>query len=1243
MNKPRFTRYVLASALTLALSSARIVAQTATPSDPTVNSEDDQPIVLSPFVVDASEDRGSYQATSTLAGSRVKTDLKDVASSISVITADFLKDTGARNSQDLLVYTTNTEVGGVYGNYGGVGNTFIDGANENANLVRPSNNNRVRGLDSADNTRDFFQTDIPWDSYNVGRVDLQRGPNSILFGIGSPAGIINSSLNLATFGKNGGSVENRISSFGSVRNSIDYNYVVLKDELALRLALLDDHTKYRQRPAFNRDQRAYLSGRWAPKFLNTGSSRTSVRFNYENGDIKANRPRALPPWDSITPYFDSTAINKKVYDPYYAWESQAIGYPSSEPQNAMEPKNYWVVQYMVPGTQATANPMFFYDMANSTTHAYVTQAGPTTYYGLSSNGDRDAGIDGFPYGSNIGIASFNEAAYNSWRTLGQAATPYPAADKGFYKRKSLVDESIFNFYDNLIDGPNKGEWQKWDAFNIAVEQTFLDNRLGFELVYDYQDYRDGSYRTIGNPTITVDIRANLMNYPWTYPELGVVKNPNVNRAMVGGSGRGGGNAFFSTRDDIRFTGFGEFRFKDVLGNSLLSTILGTHRLTGLYSRDTVQQENRTWTLWKVEQKWSDVLGNGTVNGGSGIGGLVNGDVVPDVVTYISGDLSPRSSAAGLNLPRLATVQEPTAGGYVIPYFDSHWNATNVNPADPWTNPARQFWPGGNQVGFQSDNPANYVGWVQDKFNLLNWRSGDDINQLYTDVSKVRKVTDSQAFTWQGFLFEDTVVGTFGWRRDEQDLESGDSSASDVGGSGYAHTDPAFEKGPDRSAGESKSWGVVVHTPKRFRTLLPGNSYLSFSYSDGTNMRVENRYGFSGNALPNARGKTKDFGVALSTLNERLVLKATWYKTTVKDANLSTVTTETTTLGNNTYYLRNLEAWGTTSALIDLAGRQGGAPGWEWYWNWALIDNGWDGIYNDPNGDAFRDSPSTAKQTAAINSWLSQMPDQSWFDAYGFPIDVAAAKAGNWQNAIRGWTPSAGVGGVQPSGGGRINGVYPTGTADNESKGVEFELIGQVTKGLNISINASKQNASQTALGQDLVTFIEATHAKYESPAGDLRLWWGGDATLREYFNNNIWSAYLFQLETNGRMVAEMSPWRFNSTANYSFDKDSRFRGVNVGLSYRWQDKRILGYRLNADKSNLDINSPIWSETEDYIDMWVGYERKLTPKIGWRVQLNLRNVGDDARLLPLSVQPDGSPAMFKIQEGMTWSLTNTFTF
>jgi hypothetical protein len=625
---------------------------------------------------------------------------------------------------------------------------------------------------------------------------------------------------------------------------------------------------------------------------------------------------------------------------------------------------------------------------------------------------------------------------------------------------------------------------------------------------------------------------------------------------------------------------------------------------------------------------------------------------------LSPNLASTASASGLNLPGITVSQAPS-GSYNISYFDSHWaKPTNpsdpnyVNPADPWINSARASATEPNGAATtQSENPANYVGWVSRSFNVLNADNGDR-NRLLTSSSNVQKKTTSKAITWQGYFWDDTIVATFGARNDRQTQRFGASSADLAlsNGAGVAEPDPALRPlaADGISEGNSVSWGLVMHTPKTLRDRLPWGSNISLTYSDGRNTRVENRYDFNGVALPNAKGRTKDIGVVISTLDDRLQLKVTAYKTTVSDANLSSVSSETTTLGNNTYYLRNLEAWGTASAMLDLAGREVDSAGhslvsgWEWYWNWALVDGGWDGKYNDPKGADFINSPSTIKQTAAINSWLSQMQPQSWFDAYGFAVNVAKAKAGDWRNAISGWTPTAGVGGVQPSGGGRINGSWPTGTANNESKGLEFELMGQPIRGLNLSVNVSKQTASQTSLGESLVETIEAANVKYATAAGDLRLWWGGDNTLRQYFTQNIWAAYQFQLQTNGKLVAEMSPWSANAIANYNF-QSGVLKGANVGIAYRWKQGVILGYGLNAKKDNLDIEKPIWGEDDHHVDAWVGYNRKLTKKIDWRIQLNLRNVGEDVHLRRVSVQPDGSNGLMRIMEGMTWQLSNTFSF
>ncbi|OIQ98030.1 ferrichrome-iron receptor precursor [mine drainage metagenome] len=1268
MNKHPVDKSMLAFLAALAFVAVPSVQAQQASQDQTTTSDtktkvEDETIELSPFTVSADEDKGSYTATATLAGSRIRTDIKDVASSISVITPEFLRDTGARNNQDLLIYTTNTEVGGIYGNYAGVGSTFINGASESSNFLKPSQNTRVRGLDSADNTRDYFQTDIPWDAYNVGRIDLQRGPNSILFGIGSPAGIINSSINEATF-KKGGNVENRFDRYGSQRFSLDYNYVLIPQELAFRVSALDDNTKFRQRPAYNHDRRIFGALRYDPKLFDNLGGHTSFKANFEAGDVQANRPRDLPPEDRITPYFDPNAFNRQSYDPYYAWQSGEIGYPSTNTPPTWDTtwkKNYWLVQYPGPGVQATVNPIFTYDAQNSSTPASVREASPNTIYGLGVNSSgqviSDASIDGFPFGSNIGIGSFNEYTYNTWRNNVMASNGnylYPAADKGFWKGKSLTDTSIFNYFDNLIDGPNKKEWQKWKAFDLGLSQTFLDNRVGFEAKYDYQDYNDGQERNLNNPYISVDIRSHLMVYPWTPQATSLaVVNPNVGRAFVGSSAKNGGNSTdFTTRENERLTAFAEFRATDVLHKGLLTDIIGRHVVTGLWSRETYTAETRNFVRYALDSSWSNAIGTGTANGGNGSGGLTNGDVVLDWMTYLTGNLSNRTSAAGLDIGRISVVQSPT-GAYSIPYFDSHWGKP-TNPSDPnyvdpkaaWTNVYRPDGTAANTNGApstQTENPLNYVGWVNGTFNVLNADNGD-INRLYTDVSHIKKQTTSKGLTLQSYLWKDTIVATYGWRDDRQTLASGSSTAS-TSPSGVASINPPLGPiAPDAiSDGQSVSYGVVVHTPKPLRKFLPQGMDVSLTYSHGRNTRVETRYGFDGAALPNSQGVTKDMGVVVSAFDGRLQFKATYYKTDVKDANLASVTTEVSTLGSNTYYIKNLEAWGTASAMLDLAGRAGGAAGWEWYWNWALVDNGWNSIYNDPTGSAFKNNASTQAQTTAINSWLAQMNPQSWYDAYGFPVNVAAAKAGDWQHAISGWTPFSGVGGLQPSGGGRINGAWPTGTADNESKGWEFEVVGSPVKGLNVSLNASKTFASQTALGANLVNFLNQMYTKYSSPAGDLRLWWGGDATLRQYFMQNIWSAYQFQLQTNGKMVPEMAPWRFNLITNYTFPDSGRLKGFNVGIGYRWEEKHILGYALNATMDNLDVDKPYWSPSYDYVDAWMGYQRKISHDLTWRIQLNMRNIGRGPQLVPISVQPDGSPAGFRIQEGMTWTVTNTFSF
>ena len=190
----------------------------------TAQEDDDEEAIfdLSPFTVQEDEAVG-YQALSTLAGTRIKTPLRDVGAAISVFTPEFLEDTGATDASTVLSYGLNTEVSGEQGNFAGGEDTNF-GPSTDAQRANPQNNaQRIRGLAAASITRGFFLTDIPFDSYNTTRITINRGPNSLLFGVGSPGGIINNTVKAATLGDTFGEIQVRFGENGSNRQTLDYN------------------------------------------------------------------------------------------------------------------------------------------------------------------------------------------------------------------------------------------------------------------------------------------------------------------------------------------------------------------------------------------------------------------------------------------------------------------------------------------------------------------------------------------------------------------------------------------------------------------------------------------------------------------------------------------------------------------------------------------------------------------------------------------------------------------------------------------------------------------------------------------------------------------------------------------------------------------------------------------------------------------------------------------------------------
>jgi outer membrane receptor for ferric coprogen and ferric-rhodotorulic acid len=70
---------------------------------------DEEAIVLAPFTVDTTKDRG-YQAENTLSGSRLNSSLADTPASVSVFTREFLQDVGLTELNELIDYSVNAQL-----------------------------------------------------------------------------------------------------------------------------------------------------------------------------------------------------------------------------------------------------------------------------------------------------------------------------------------------------------------------------------------------------------------------------------------------------------------------------------------------------------------------------------------------------------------------------------------------------------------------------------------------------------------------------------------------------------------------------------------------------------------------------------------------------------------------------------------------------------------------------------------------------------------------------------------------------------------------------------------------------------------------------------------------------------------------------------------------------------------------------------------------------------------------------
>ena len=212
-------------------------------------------VELSPFTVNTHNDLG-YAAENTLAGSRLNTKLRDTASSVSVFTKEFLDDLAITDLAHLLEFSVNSEM-----------DTNSQGASSEQNRIIGGHalfaGIQIRGL-LASIGMDYFTSITPADPYRVGRFEDARGPNSILFGIGAPGGLLNQSSKIAETHRNTGSIRYGLGSWARQRLEIDANKVLVKNQLAVSVAALHQENGGWRAFDFQDKNRVFGSVTWRP-------------------------------------------------------------------------------------------------------------------------------------------------------------------------------------------------------------------------------------------------------------------------------------------------------------------------------------------------------------------------------------------------------------------------------------------------------------------------------------------------------------------------------------------------------------------------------------------------------------------------------------------------------------------------------------------------------------------------------------------------------------------------------------------------------------------------------------------------------------------------------------------------------------------------------------------------------------------------------------------------------------------
>ena len=498
----RAFKHSIQTATALALLSAGLYAQVATTTKKTAEDtsepKKEEIVVISPFKV-VSDDKG-YQATNTMSGTRLNTKLEDVFASVTVVTKQQMIDTAVLDMNDVFKYEASTE---------GTANFTLISKDQNGSVSDktasdPQRANRIRGLSGGlgssvgansggvNTAWGNFQSNgsIPFDLYNVEAVEISRGPNSSLFGIGQPNGTVNVVPTQANPQRFSFGATLRVDDWGGSRESVNINQPIIPNKLAIRVAAVNEEKGFTRKPASEKIHREFVS------VLALPTKTTTIRFSAEDYHNKNRRPGSITPIETISSWKDN---GRPTWDPTTSTvtyqNGTKLGPITAGAEGGLPTAGGLPIGL---GSVSTSQPVLWFDNNGPQYFTVQRTANPITGTALPS-----------PYTVNSELRYITTGGYVQ-RYQGQTG----ALGLPLYAPNRIGDKSVYDWSSINVVGANH-EVGSARTMSAELEQVLINtpsHLLAFRGGWFRQDFRNERSNWLdSNITINLDVNTKLLD------------------------------------------------------------------------------------------------------------------------------------------------------------------------------------------------------------------------------------------------------------------------------------------------------------------------------------------------------------------------------------------------------------------------------------------------------------------------------------------------------------------------------------------------------------------------------------------------------------------------------------------------------------------------------------------------------------------------------------------------------------